>query len=128
MRSTKLLAFVLFLIASNIITLFADEETSNNAHFGRVLRGGYRAVQTCDKYPRVCSASGSPGPDCCKKKCVNVSYDGSNCGNCGKKCKFGQLCCKGKCVNVFNDEKNCGKCSNKCKKGNQCVKGICNYA
>lgn len=32
-----------------------------------------RYVATCDKYPRVCAAKGSRGPDCCKKQCVNVS-------------------------------------------------------
>ncbi|OAY84237.1 hypothetical protein ACMD2_05433 [Ananas comosus] len=30
-------------------------------------------------------ASGSPGPDCCKRRCVNVMTDGLNCGRCGAK-------------------------------------------
>ncbi|KAK9227706.1 hypothetical protein WN943_012761 [Citrus x changshan-huyou] len=31
-----------------------------------------RPVVICDKYPRVCLAKDSPGPDCCKKKCVDA--------------------------------------------------------
>lgn len=31
-----------------------------------------RPVMKCDKYPRVCLAKDSPGPDCCKKKCVDA--------------------------------------------------------
>ncbi|PSS04689.1 Pectate lyase [Actinidia chinensis var. chinensis] len=43
-----------------------------------------RAKMTCDKYPRVCRAKGSTGPDCCKTKCVDVKTDRLNCGMCGK--------------------------------------------
>ncbi|XP_068323455.1 stigma-specific STIG1-like protein 2 [Pyrus communis] len=85
-------------------------------------------VTTCDKYPRVCRASGSAGPDCCKKKCVDTNTDRVNCGTCGKKCKYGETCCKGKCVNPRSDKKNCGSCNNKCKKGSSCVYGMCSYA
>ncbi|KAJ1428716.1 Stigma-specific protein Stig1 [Sesbania bispinosa] len=53
-----------------------------------------RGVMTCDKYPRVCRVKGSEGPDCCRKKCVNVSTDRNNCGRCGKRCKYSQICCK----------------------------------
>ncbi|KHN40868.1 Putative pectate lyase 2 [Glycine soja] len=56
------------------------------------VRGG--GAMTCDKYPRVCRAKGSEGPDCCKRKCVNVSNDRNNCGMCGKRCKYSQVCCK----------------------------------
>ncbi|XAR65675.1 hypothetical protein NMG60_11009861 [Bertholletia excelsa] len=87
-----------------------------------------RAAMTCNKYPRVCHVAGSPGPDCCKKKCVNVKTDRLNCGYCGKKCKYSEICCKGKCVNPRNDKKNCGGCNIKCKKGNICVYGMCSYA
>lgn len=87
-----------------------------------------RAVMTCDKYPRVCRAKGSPGPDCCKKKCVNAMTDRLNCGKCGKKCKYSEICCKGKCVNPMSNKKHCGACNNKCKKGSACVYGMCNYA
>ncbi|KAA8520126.1 hypothetical protein F0562_014382 [Nyssa sinensis] len=61
----------------------------------RFLAEKPRATMTCDKYPRVCSAKGSPGPDCCKKNCVNVMTDKLNCGMCGKKCKYSEICCKG---------------------------------
>ncbi|KAE9602054.1 putative stigma-specific protein Stig1 [Lupinus albus] len=83
---------------------------------------------TCDKFPRVCRLKNSPGPDCCKKKCVNVKSDHLNCGMCGYKCKYTEICCKGKCVNTSFDKRNCGGCNKKCKKGAYCVYGMCNYA
>ncbi|KAK4360432.1 hypothetical protein RND71_019384 [Anisodus tanguticus] len=85
-------------------------------------------VATCDKYPRVCATKGSRGPDCCKKQCVNVLNDRSNCGKCGNKCKYSEICCKGRCVNTYDDKRNCGKCNNACKKGSSCSYGMCNYA
>nr|KYP62740.1 hypothetical protein KK1_017288 [Cajanus cajan] len=85
-------------------------------------------VMTCDKYPRVCRVKGSEGPDCCRRKCVNVSTDRNNCGMCGKRCKYSQVCCKGKCVNTMFDKHHCGKCGNKCNKGDSCVYGLCSYA
>ncbi|KAM7265560.1 hypothetical protein ACFE04_003243 [Oxalis oulophora] len=87
-----------------------------------------RVKMTCNKYPRVCHLKGSPGPDCCKKKCVNVKSDRHNCGKCGKKCKYSELCCKGKCVNPMKDKKHCGGCGSKCWRGNTCNYGFCNYA
>uniref|UniRef100_A0A7N0SWD4 Stigma-specific Stig1 family protein n=1 Tax=Kalanchoe fedtschenkoi TaxID=63787 RepID=A0A7N0SWD4_KALFE len=94
---------------------------------GRML-AGHQKKMTCDKYPRVCRVAGSPGRDCCRKKCVNVDGDRANCGKCGKKCKYSEACCKGKCVNVLREKKNCGRCGNKCKKGNTCRYGMCSYA
>uniref|UniRef100_A0A2N9H9F6 Stigma-specific STIG1-like protein 1 n=1 Tax=Fagus sylvatica TaxID=28930 RepID=A0A2N9H9F6_FAGSY len=87
-----------------------------------------RVFMTCDKYPRICRVKGSPGRDCCKKKCVNVSTDRLNCGKCGKKCKYSEICCKGNCVNPMSNKKHCGSCVNKCKKGSSCVYGMCSYA
>ncbi|THU53455.1 hypothetical protein C4D60_Mb10t14600 [Musa balbisiana] len=83
-----------------------------------------RGSMTCDRFPRVCRASGSPGPDCCRRQCVNVMSDNQNCGQCGTKCRFGQACCGGRCVNVMYDPKNCGGC----KKGSFCQYGMCSYA
>ncbi|KAK1556641.1 hypothetical protein Q3G72_009294 [Acer saccharum] len=84
---------------------------------------------TCDKYPRVCHTKGSPGRDCCKKKCVNLNTDKLNCGKCGRKCKYSEICCKGECVNPMYNKKHCGGCNNKCgKKGSYCVYGMCSYA
>ena len=83
---------------------------------------------TCDKFPRGCRLKSSKGPDCCKKKCVNVKTDRFNCGMCGYKCKYNEICCKGKCVNLAFDKRHCGGCNNKCKKGQLCVYGMCNYA
>ncbi|XVF26078.1 hypothetical protein REPUB_Repub13aG0269100 [Reevesia pubescens] len=45
-----------------------------------------KANVTCNKFPRICRLKNSPGPDCCKKKCVNVKKDRFNCGMCGYKC------------------------------------------
>ncbi|KAJ7957292.1 Stigma-specific protein Stig1 [Quillaja saponaria] len=87
-----------------------------------------RYLLTCDKYPRVCRVKGSPGHDCCKKKCVNMSTDRVNCGKCGKKCKYSEVCCKGKCVNPMFNKKHCGSCGNTCDKGSACVYGMCSYA
>jgi Stigma-specific protein, Stig1 len=87
-----------------------------------------RATLTCDKFPRVCRQKGSPGPDCCKKMCVNVMTDNLNCGECGRRCRFGQTCCGGTCVNVLYDQKNCGGCKKRCKKGSFCNFGMCSYA
>lgn len=87
-----------------------------------------RAEMTCNKYPKVCRAKDSPGPDCCKKKCVDMSSDRVNCGKCGRKCKYAEICCKGKCVKPMSDEKNCGSCNNKCRKGSKCLYGMCSYA
>ncbi|XP_043690302.1 stigma-specific STIG1-like protein 1 [Telopea speciosissima] len=97
---------------------------------GRFLRqtSSPRQQMTCNRYPRICRAKGSPGPDCCKKNCVNVYTDRLNCGICGKKCNYNEICCRGKCVNPSFDKKNCGLCNNRCKKGRSCVLGLCNYA
>lgn len=96
----------------------------------RRFRGQKRlpASYTCNKFPRVCRLKGSAGPDCCKKKCVNVKKDRLNCGMCGHKCKYNEMCCNGKCVNASFDRKHCGGCQNKCNKGDVCVFGMCNYA
>ncbi|URE04299.1 Stigma-specific protein, Stig1 [Musa troglodytarum] len=59
-----------------------------------------RGSMTCDNVPRACRAS--------------------NCGQCGKKCQFGQACCGGSC--------NCGGCNKRCKKGSFCQYGMCSYA
>ena len=83
---------------------------------------------TCNKFPMICQARGSPGPHCCKKKCVNVLTDRLNCGKCGKKCKYNEICCGGKCVNPSFNRKHCGGCNSKCSNGELCVFGLCNYA
>nr|GMD06951.1 stigma-specific STIG1-like protein 1 [Ipomoea batatas] len=102
---------------------------------GRILaqKGKEKKVEkarnlTCNKNPRICRAKGSPGPDCCKKKCVDVMNDRQNCGLCGKKCRYNETCCRGKCVSTLFDKNNCGGCRKKCKKGTTCVYGMCSYA
>ncbi|XVF27923.1 hypothetical protein REPUB_Repub14bG0151300 [Reevesia pubescens] len=116
------------------ITLSANDDhsqvepTSLRGIPSRFLAEKPRAVMTCNKYPRVCHVAGSPGPDCCKKKCVNVKTDRLNCGRCGKKCKYSEICCKGQCVNPMSHKKHCGGCNNNCNKGSKCLYGMCSYA
>ncbi|KAF8414125.1 hypothetical protein HHK36_002124 [Tetracentron sinense] len=110
------------------IPLLENEQPFSLRGTSRFLAQTPRVVMTCNKFPRVCRAKGSPGPDCCKKKCVNVTTDRSNCGMCGRKCKYSEMCCKGECVNPSFDKKHCGKCNSKCKKGSSCVYGMCSYA
>uniref|UniRef100_A0A2C9W761 Stigma-specific STIG1-like protein 1 n=1 Tax=Manihot esculenta TaxID=3983 RepID=A0A2C9W761_MANES len=112
---------------------YGDEtsEFSAEHRFGRILiqrKRKARARMSCKKFPRICHAKGSPGPYCCKKKCVNVLRDRFNCGACGKKCKYNQICCNGKCVNPSFNRRHCGGCNNKCKNGSFCAFGLCNYA
>ncbi|KAJ3683093.1 hypothetical protein LUZ60_013320 [Juncus effusus] len=120
-----LLLFVLHLVPSFALD---DEDSSSTTLKSRFLtQYNSRSPLKCNKFPRVCHARGSPGPDCCKKKCVNVKTDNLNCGECGKKCKFGWMCCNSKCVSVMYDHGHCGGCRKKCKKGSFCRYGMCSY-
>jgi Stigma-specific protein, Stig1 len=92
--------------------------------FNYLLRG----TATCDKYPGVCQTKGSPGPSCCRKKCVNLMTDNLNCGICGRRCWYGQTCCSGNCIDVMYDGWNCGACNNRCQWGSYCNFGMCSYA
>ncbi|KAJ9566702.1 hypothetical protein OSB04_002668 [Centaurea solstitialis] len=94
----------------------------------RFLAQQPRGLMKCNKNPRLCRAKGSPGPDCCNKKCVNVMVDEQNCGLCGRKCKHMEICCKGSCVNPMSNKRHCGGCNYVCKRGDSCVHGMCNYA
>ncbi|XP_057755345.1 stigma-specific STIG1-like protein 1 [Arachis stenosperma] len=135
MKAIQMVLFLLFILAMLTALVMAELEpqfelasslrSTKGFHHGRHGVGG---AMTCNKYPRVCRVAGSQGPDCCHKKCVNVSTDRNNCGRCGKKCKYSQLCCKGKCVNHMVDKHHCGICGNKCSKGDSCIYGICSYA
>lgn len=114
-------------------SLFNDENAEPTSLRGvsRFLAEKTRvsALMRCNKYPNICRVKGSPGgPDCCKKRCVDVAKDRLNCGKCGHKCKYSEICCKGKCLNPLTDKKHCGGCNNKCKKGSRCVYGMCSYA
>nr|XP_010916127.1 stigma-specific STIG1-like protein 1 [Elaeis guineensis] len=109
--------------------LTPEEASSSMRGVSRLLaQTNVEASKTCDRYPRVCRAKGSSGPDCCWKRCVNVMADNQNCGWCGMRCGYGQTCCGGRCVNVLYDLRNCGGCKNKCKQGGFCNYGMCDYA
>lgn len=129
-----LLATVAIVASTNDLeeswSLSENQEATSLRGVRRLLaRQNLIANMTCDKFPRVCGMiRSSPGPDCCKKKCVNVKKDRSNCGMCGYKCKYTEICCRGKCVNASFDKRHCGGCNNKCKKGEFCVYGMCSYA
>ncbi|KAF3451751.1 hypothetical protein FNV43_RR07847 [Rhamnella rubrinervis] len=134
---TKVVIYTLLATASiNVHATLDDHEEATGG--ATSLRGKSRFLaqqnlaanmnMTCDKFPRVCRLKSSKGPDCCKKKCVNVKSDQLNCGMCGYKCKYTEICCKGNCVNASFDKRNCGGCNNKCQKGEYCVYGMCNYA
>lgn len=117
------------LTVKNEIASYEIQEAASLRGMNRFLaQQNLKADMRCDKFPRVCRLKNSPGPDCCKKKCVNVKSDRLNCGMCGYKCKYNEICCKGNCVNASFDKRNCGGCNNKCKKGEYCVYGMCNYA
>ncbi|KAL8259319.1 hypothetical protein R6Q59_027272 [Mikania micrantha] len=95
---------------------------------GRFLAQQPNGLLKCNKNPRLCHAKGSPGPDCCNKKCVNVMTDKQNCGLCGRKCKHMEICCKGHCVNPMVNKHHCGGCNYVCERGDSCVRGMCSYA
>ncbi|XP_054776380.1 stigma-specific STIG1-like protein 1 [Prosopis cineraria] len=132
MKSLKAL-FLLALLVAALAIAVSQESSSLEGPNHRLLRERqhqhhHHKAMTCDKYPRICRAPGSNGPDCCKKKCVNVSRDRNNCGKCGRKCKYSQICCRGKCVNPMVSNNHCGTCGNKCNNGDSCNYGICSYA
>ncbi|KAG8494386.1 hypothetical protein CXB51_012085 [Gossypium anomalum] len=106
----------------------SQDEPTSVGFTSRFLAQKPRGPMTCDRYPRVCRAVGSAGPDCCKKRCVNVKTDWFNCGMCGKKCRYSEICCKGKCVNPMSNRLHCGDCNNSCNKGSKCQYGMCSYA
>ncbi|PKU77439.1 pectate lyase [Dendrobium catenatum] len=87
-----------------------------------------RGPVTCDEFPRVCWVTGSPGPDCCRRRCVNIDSNTNNCGRCGRHCSWGEICCRGDCVNALLDSENCGGCGNKCNESGFCKQGLCDYA
>ncbi|KAK4259036.1 hypothetical protein QN277_005412 [Acacia crassicarpa] len=134
MKSLKALFLLTLLVAALAIALSETTPISEQESSSQLLRqrqhhqNHHRQAVTCNNYPRICRAAGSKGPDCCKKKCVNVSRDRNNCGKCGRKCKYSQICCKGKCVNPMVSNNHCGTCGNKCNNGDSCVFGICSYA
>lgn len=88
----------------------------------------------CDpksKHNNACDGvSGNGGRSlvyCCKMQCQDILGDINNCGECGQKCRHGELCCNGVCNNVVSNAYHCGKCGNKCKAGIKCELGYCGY-
>ncbi|KAJ4808214.1 hypothetical protein LUZ62_020780 [Rhynchospora pubera] len=118
--------------------LLSDKDDDNSVPYTDKVAAPYKSMRgfnylvretaTCDKFPEVCQAKGSTGPNCCKKKCVNFMADNLNCGWCGRRCWYGQTCCGGNCIDVMFNQWNCGACKNKCKNGSFCNFGMCSYA
>ena len=74
----------------------------------------------------------------CAGRCVDVSTDASNCGECGVTCTTGQVCqtgqcqcqaglvdCSGTCVDLQSDGDHCGACGQACTGGEVCSSGTC---
>ena len=144
MNSSKFMLTLLVLTMSIAISLSTvdDESHANikkdnaNEHVlpegeepsFRFLAQQFKAVRTCEVYPKLCRDKNSLGPNCCNKQCVNLMTNKLNGGKCGKKVHYSEMCCQGKCVNPSSDETHCGQCNNKCNKRNSCEYGLCSYA
>ena len=140
MNSSKIMVTLLVLTMSIAISLSTidDESHANikndnaNEHVlpegeepsFRFLAQQFKAVRTCEVYPKLCRDKNNPGPNCCNKQCVNLMTNKLNGGKCGKKVHYSEMCCQGKCVNPSSDERHYGQCS----KGSSCEYGLCNYA
>ncbi len=74
----------------------------------------------------------------CDGRCVDLSYDEANCGECGRTCGGDQTCvdglctceeglaaCDDACVDLATDPNNCGACGRECAAGGICEAGDC---
>ncbi|KAJ4842595.1 hypothetical protein Tsubulata_029711 [Turnera subulata] len=111
-----------------------DTPAANFISRSRFLRSVVKKGAHCstDPYHNICNGvlanNGTSLLQCCKGHCRNVLGDKNNCGQCGRKCTFGQACCGGKCVVISNNPYNCGKCNRQCAPGQKCEYGTCGYA
>ncbi|MCD7467929.1 hypothetical protein HAX54_005632 [Datura stramonium] len=153
LKFTALLCFVFpFLLISstnadrNSAFLYDDDDDNNNneEYYYTLdtpffnLRSGKKLTKikkgaSCDaNRNNICDGvsanNGTSMLYCCKKHCRNVLGDMNNCGQCQKKCKFGQRCCGGVCTDVVYNPLHCGKCNRACLPGVPCDYGYCGYA
>ncbi|HYQ29018.1 MAG TPA: hypothetical protein VER04_17430, partial [Polyangiaceae bacterium] len=71
----------------------------------------------------------------CDARCVSVSSDPENCGECGTQCETGEVCSQGRCAltcgggtskcdtrcaDLNSDPSNCGACGDACDAGEVC--------
>ncbi|GAV81963.1 Stig1 domain-containing protein [Cephalotus follicularis] len=82
----------------------------------------------CHKNNEICYVHTGYKSTCCNNKCMDLSTDKNNCGECKKKCKYTESCCSGKCVDLAFYKSHCGRCNNRCSHGEYCVYGMCDYA
>ncbi|MQM20115.1 hypothetical protein Taro_053128 [Colocasia esculenta] len=116
-------------MAASISDQYGGEEGETPSSLRRFLHSHHpRFRVTCDWYPKICRANGSPGRTCCRRRCVDLKSDHLNCGRCGRRCRYGEACCNGRCINVMFDTKNCGWCNRKCRNRGRCRFGMCSYA
>lgn len=88
-----------------------------------------RAADHCHKDNEICNLiDGGKNTTCCNNKCMDLSTDKNNCGECKKKCKYTENCCRGECVYLAFDKRHCNECNHRCNTGEYCVFGMCNYA
>ena len=104
-----------------------------------------------DQYKIVAQCSATGFPALCEGKCVDITSDSENCGDCGRSCGGrgdvsgsergpGTVCAAGACtcpagfqmcsansgcVDVRNDRRNCGACDRACAIGQRCSRGAC---
>jgi stigma-specific protein Stig1 len=65
---------------------------------------------------------------CCVDKCVDLSKNEKNCGECGNECASNEKCKDGKCkcdADVMTDRSNCGECNHACGLNESCKEGVC---
>ncbi|KAJ9689673.1 hypothetical protein PVL29_012386 [Vitis rotundifolia] len=111
-------------VESHLALPEGEETTSSNGTSDFMLQNKHLI---CDKFPQICRRKSSPGLDFCQKKCVNLTKDPNNCGECRRKCKHNCICSR-HCVNPYVDPLNCGSCGKKCKNWEACLYGMCSYA
>ncbi|XP_060190948.1 protein GRIM REAPER [Lycium barbarum] len=94
----------------------------------KIRKGASCDAQSNNICDGVSANNGTSMLYCCKKHCRNILGDMNNCGQCQKKCKFGQRCCGGVCTDVVYNPLHCGKCNKACLPGVKCDFGYCGYA
>jgi hypothetical protein len=120
-----------------LLSLLAFGCASTNAPPGGDGGGGHAI---CPDHPEQC------GGKCCGSKCIDITLDPLNCGDCGIACDTGQLCRSGSCgclpsgtvcgtgqsccgntgcKSLMSDAFNCGTCGHVCGSGGTCMNGSC---
>ncbi len=134
-------------LPSVTVSAAGDYSAYNNVHYPS---SSVSVGSSSSPTPSSCSS----GYTSCSGSCVNLNYDWSNCGACGRSCSSGQYCnngactsssssptpsysptpttcasgatnCNGYCYNLNYDFSNCGSCGRACSPGQYCNNGVC---